>query len=403
MRTRHLAWLAWGLSVGSATLAIAIRALSRAPIPENRFQLGEVGFLTFGALTLAYATTALIIVRRRPQHPIGWILFATGGAYGLSAATAAITFHLLVILPPLAPQTLWAAWLTVIASSAGGSALFLLIWLFPDGRSPFRAPWFGPLVVVGVVGQIAWSFADRNWLFPTLPTPVALPGLVRDVVGAVGGPLLVAGAVVGALGMIAVVTVRARRSSGVERQQLKWFAYATVVAVTTLVIAGLAGWLIPGRSPLGEYPLAAFLLSTTAIPVAVAIAILRYRLYEIDRIIGRTLVYAALSSLLALIYGVGVIAMSALFAPLAGGDSLAVAAATLGVAGLFQPIRRRIQLVVDRRFYRARYDARQIAAGFAATLRDEVDVDRLSAHLRRTVHRAVEPASASVWLRTVRS
>lgn len=403
MRTRYLAWLAWGLSVGSATLAIAVRALSRAPIPENRFQLGEVGFLTFGALTLAYATTALIIARRRPQHPIGWILFATGGAYGLSAATAAITFHLLVILPPLAPLTLWAAWLTVIASSAGGSALFLLIWLFPDGRFPFRAPWFGPLVVMGVVGQIAWSFADRNWLFPTLPTPVALPPLVRDVTGAVGGPLLVAAAGVGALGMIAVVTVRARRSSGVERQQLKWFAYAAVVAVTTLVIAGLAGWLIPGRSPLGEYPLAAFLLSTTAIPIAVAIAILRYRLYEIDRIIGRTLVYAALSSLLALIYGVGVIAMSALFAPLAGGDSLAVAAATLVVAGLFQPIRRRIQLVVDRRFYRAHYDARQIVAGFSATLRDEVDVDRLIAHLRRTVHRAVEPASSSVWLRTARS
>ncbi len=397
--TRYLAWVAWGLTVASAAVAIAIRVVSRAPIPENRFQLGESGFLAFGVLTLAFATTALVIVTRRPRHPIGWILFVIGGGYGLSAATAAYTFDLMVTLPPQAPLTLWSAWATVVLSSVAGAALFLLIWLFPDGRNPIPSGWWPPLVAIGIIAQVAWSLGDTNWLIPALPAPVTLPPVLAAVTGVGGGPFMVAGAAAGALGTFAWVTVRARRSRGIERQQLKWFNSAAILATGSLALVGLAGWLIPGGAPLGELPLVVFLLSATSIPIAVAIAILRYRLYEIDRIISRTLVYGSLTAFLAATYAVAVLVLSALFAPLAGGDSLAVAAATLAVAGLFQPIRRRIQVLVDRRFYRAHYDGAQIVAGFAAALRDEVDIDQLSHVLRSVVHHTMQRASSSVWLR----
>ncbi len=203
--------------------------------------------------------------------------------------------------------------------------------------------------------------------------------------------------------MVAVVAIRARRSVGVERQQLKWFAFAALVATAALFLVALASWLNPGRG--GELLGVAFQLAQTAIPVAVAIAILRYRLYEIDRIIGRTLVYGLLTAFLGATYAVVVVVLSGVFPRFlgTGADSLAVAAATLGVAALFQPIRHRIQLLVDRRFNRARYDAPQIAAGFAAALRDEIDLDQLTAELRTIVQRTMQPAASSVWLRPVRS
>jgi hypothetical protein len=192
-------------------------------------------------------------------------------------------------------------------------------------------------------------------------------------------------------------------SVGIERQQLKWFAFAALLATATLVLVALASWLNPGSAPLGELPGVAFQLAQTAIPIAVAIAILRYRLYEIDRIIGRTLVYGLLTAFLGATYAVAVVVLSGVFPRFlgTGGDSLAVAAATLGVAALFQPIRYRIQLLVDRRFNRARYDAPQIAAGFAAALRDEIDLDQLTAELRTIVQHTMQPAASSVWLRPV--
>ena len=402
--TRYLAWLAWGLTVGSAVVAIAIRVISRAPIPENRAQLGDATIPATCALVFAFATTALIIVSRRPRHPVGWILFLMGGLFGLTIASGAYSFHLLATQAPLSPFTLWIAWLPGMTVALAGMAMLFLIWVFPDGRAPFRAPWLPAVLVIGTVFPVVWSFADRNWLFPSLPTPVTIAPLFGPLTGVIGelGPPFTAG--LGSLGMIAVVVVRTRRSRGIERQQLKWFAFAALLATVTLVLVALAGWLSPGRAPLGELPLVAFQLAQTAIPIAVAIAILRYRLYEIDRIIGRTLVYGLLTAFLGATYAVAVVVLSGVFPRFlgTGGDSLAVAAATLAVAALFQPIRHRIQLLVDRRFNRARYDAPQIAAGFAAALRDEIDLDQLTGELRTVVQRTMQPAASSVWLRPVR-
>jgi hypothetical protein len=398
-----LAWLAWGLTIASAMVAIAIRVISRAPIPENRAQLGDATILATCVLTFAFATTALIITTRRPRHPVGWILFLMGGLFGLTIASAAYTFHLLATEPPLSPLTLWIAWVPGMTVALAGMAMFFLIWVFPDGRAPFRAPWLPAVLTIGAVVPVVWSFADRNWLFPSLPTPVTIAPLFGPLTGVIGelGPPMTAA--VGSMGMIAVIAARARRSVGIEREQLKWFASAALLATVTLVIVSLAGWLTPGRAPLGEATLVAFQLAQTAIPVAVAIAILRYRLYEIDRIIGRTLVYGLLTAFLGVTYAVTVVVLSGVFPRFigTGGDSLAVAAATLGVAALFQPIRHRIQLLVDRRFNRARYDAPQIAAGFAAALRDEIDLDQLTAELRMVVQRTMQPAASSVWLRPV--
>jgi hypothetical protein len=400
--TRYLAGLAWGLTVASAVVAIAIRLITRAPIPENRAQFGDATIAASGVLVFAFATTALIIVSRRPRHPVGWILFLMGGLYGLTMATVAYTFHLLATQPPLSPLTLWIAWVPGMAVVLAGIATFLLIWVFPDGRAPMRAPWLPAVLVLGTVGPVAWSFADRNWLFPSLPTPLTIAPLFGPMTGVIGelGPPI--SAVLGSLGMVAVVAIRARRSVGVERQQLKWFAFAALVATAALFLVALASWLNPGRG--GELLGVAFQLAQSAIPIAVAIAILRYRLYEIDRIIGRTLVYGLLTAFLGATYAVAVVALSGVFPRFlgTGGNSVAVAAATLGVAALFQPIRHRIQLLVDRRFNRARYDAPQIAAGFGAALRDEIDVDQLTAELRTIVQRTMQPAASSVWLRPVR-
>jgi hypothetical protein len=197
------------------------------------------------------------------------------------------------------------------------------------------------------------------------------------------------------LASVLSLVVRFRRSRGVERQQLKWFVYAAAVTVTGVVVTETL--VVPEGSVLDGMLALAGLAVVPSIPVAAGVAILRYRLYEIDRIINRTLVYGALTALLTAVYAAG-----ALWLPrrLALGESqLIVAASTLAVAALFQPARRRLQAVVDRRFNRRRYDAARTVAAFSARLRDQVELDRLADELLAVVDQTVQPTRASLWLR----
>jgi peptidoglycan/LPS O-acetylase OafA/YrhL len=269
--------------------------------------------------------------------------------------------------------------------------------LFPTGRLP--SPRWRPVAVtaalaitaVTVLGGVQPTLKLQNEEF-FVPNPVGLAGAPNPEEGALGTVLL-AVLVVCMVASVASVVLRFRRSRGVERQQLKWFTYAAglmlVVNVATFTVLpdGAAGDVLFG-------------LALAVVPIAAGVAILRYRLYDIDRLINRTLVYAALTAVLGAVYAAVVLVLGLLFGGVGGAlPSWAVAAATLAVAALFQPARRRIQDLVDRRFNRRRYDAAKTVAAFSARLRDEIDLDTLSAELVAGVDQTVEPTTVSLWLR----
>ena len=227
--------------------------------------------------------------------------------------------------------------------------------------------------------------------YPDIPNPV---GIEAARLLGVLAPLSQLCLLVVVVGSAASILVRFRRARGLERQQLKWLTYAVTVATLALLLTSRqwAGW------ALAEI---VTLVAVGFIPVAIGIAILRYRLYDIDRLISRSLVYGLLTALLAGVYATGVFVVGRLLDPATGDSSLAVAASTLAVAALFQPLRRRIQRLVDRRFNRSRYDAARTVEAFSGRLRDEIDLDSLSAELLAVVDQTMQPAQASLWLRPI--
>jgi hypothetical protein len=239
------------------------------------------------------------------------------------------------------------------------------------------------------VAVAAWPLRGPALLDPAGEGP-SLPPLVQALAG-VAFPLLVVCGIISVLSLV----VRFRRSRGVERQQLKWFVYAAAVTLSGVLVTEALP--IPEGSVLDSLLAVAGLAVVPSVPVAAGIAILRYRLYEIDRIVNRTLVYAALTALLAGVYAAGALGLPRLLS--LGESQLLVAASTLAVAALFSPARRRVQSAVDRRFNRARYDATRTVETFSARLRDQVELDSLSADLLAVVDRTVQPASVSLWLR----
>jgi hypothetical protein len=223
---------------------------------------------------------------------------------------------------------------------------------------------------------------------------------------ALGGILRLAGTVSSVLLLVTVfasvfaIVFRFLRSEGDERRQIKWVAYAGTVVALCLVLQLTVLTVLPETGLLVEVLNLGLVVSLTGVPIAAGVAILKYRLYEIDRIINRTLVYGSLTALLALVYVGSVVLLQTLFRTLTGGDSqLAVVVSTLAIAALFNPLRRRIQTLVDRRFYRSKYDAAKTLEAFAATLRDETDLDALSGELVKVVRETVQPAHVSLWLR----
>jgi hypothetical protein len=284
----------------------------------------------------------------------------------------------------LLPDLLWIA---VVPLGA-----MLVMLLFPTGHLPSRrwrpVVWATVAATAAVVVATALTPGPVEY-FPGLQNPLGLAGAgpVLDLVVEVGFLVMVAGVFAAAGSLIA----RWRRARGVERQQLKWLAYAAVM----LVIAQVGASLLPR-------PLFLLVSYTSALlfPVAVGIAVVRYRLYEIDRLINRTLVYGLLTTLLGAIYAGTVLVLGQVFGGVGGKPpSWVVAAATLAVAALFQPARRRIQAVVDRRFNRSKYDAAKTVEAFSIRLRDEVDLDALSAELLAVVDQTMQPTTASLWLR----
>jgi hypothetical protein len=294
--------------------------------------------------------------------------------------------------PGAVPALEWIGWVSNWAWVPAILMILLLPVLFPDGRplSPGWRPLVWAIMAGALVSLIGSALVPGIVDAPSLPNPLGLSGAAGARLEQ-ALPKLFLGLPVVAVAATASLIVRFRRARGVERQQLKWLAYAAGVLALASVIQD--SWL-------GGWATAAVDVALLAIPTAIGVAILRYRLYDIDRLINRTLVYGLLTAMLAAVYAAVVLALGQLFGGIGSEPpSWAVAGATLAVAALFQPARRRIQAVVDRRFNRRKYDAAKTIDAFGARLRDQVDLDTLLVELLAVVDQTMQPTTASLWLR----
>ena len=391
-----LFWCAVAIAVLTVGLLVADRGgvLDAAMAPLLGFGVGGI---------------ARLLTSRRPDHLVGWILAVV--ALLLVAAIACDSYaanaqpgdpEVALQVAVCLGQMIWSLWLLV----AVGVALPLL---FPDGRLPSRRwRWVAWAGIAGTaIGTIAFAFAPgriESAAAEDIVNPLGVAGAADALSAAANVSSVLTG--VAFLGAAVSVVVRLRRSRGVERQQLKWFAYVVVMIVAGLTLATVSSpfgkdeaW-VQVVGPLGWFT--ALIGIAFGIPGATAVAVLRYRLYDIDVVINRTLVYASLTlSLVASYLGV-VVLLQLVLGPLTEDNDLAIAGSTLAVAALFRPLRARIQGVVDRRFYRRKYDAGRTIEEFGARLRDEVSLDSLSRELRDIVTETMQPAHVSVWLRAQR-
>jgi hypothetical protein len=411
MSTRTLAWFALSMCALSMVMAVLgvlfllllSRPLHNIPIVDRWLEnvMVSVVFSPLLAVVtvLSYSTIGAVVASRRPDSLIGWLFCAIGFVGGVRLLSTEYAAYALVAesgLPPGGEVLAWiASWLWV---PDVGLYLFLAL-LFPNGRLPSARwqpfAWFiGVVVVTGTVAAALTPGPIRGL------EPIVNPlGLVEGVPNVA----VLTEALLYALGLVAAasVLVRLRRSRGEERQQIKWFAYAAVLLATSTVITYVLSE-VASLQWLGWVVFVPAMVGMAGVPVAVGVAILKYRLYDIDLLINRTLVYGALTALLALVYFGGVTATQVVFRTLTGQErqpQLAVVISTLVLAALFNPLRRRVQGFVDRRFYRSKYDARKTLEAFSAKLRDETDLDALSDDLVEVVRETMQPAHVSLWLR----
>ena len=374
----RLAWGLWGLAAALMVAGFAVNPV--------QVLTGEPGILL--VLSLVFVTTGAYLAGRRPANPVGWLLLGWGMVMAFGCFTGAYVDRGLVRDPGSLPGPSWVGWAEGVVWHPAFALLAFLLLLFPHGRLPSRRwrpfAWFTVAVYLTLSLAAAFAPGAVELYYPEATPPVRLP--ISGLADVVFGWLLVGQLLVLATALVSLV-LRLRRASGEERQQVKWFVYTVVtvvlVFVTTTLILG-AGYLFPIFG---------------LIPVSVAVAVVKYRLYDIDRLINRTLVYGLLTALLVGVYAGLVFLFGVVLDPVIRGSSLAVAAATLAVAALFQPARRRVQGLVDRRFNRRRYDATRTVAAFSGRLRDQVDLDTLATELLAVVDHTVQPATSSLWLR----
>jgi hypothetical protein len=399
MSTRAASWLAWTLWT-MAVLLVALALLFWAGIGKASDPFSPfLPNLCIPAMSLS--TVGALIASRRTGNPIGWLFCASGLLFGVQAFAGEYAFYALFVAQSSLPAGVVSWWLASWVWVATTQLVLFLFLLFPDGRLPSpRWRIVAWLIACGILLDVA-SFAlvpgplmesGTHGLAP-VQNPFGFRSAVRflDSVGSVSNPLLA----VLVLAPIAALILRFRRSTGEERQQIKWVIYA--VAMLTLAITVVSIWPDLDGSIIGTV---LFLTGFLAIPTSFGIAIFKYRLYDIDIIINQTLVYGSVTATLVALYFGGVVALQRLFVLLTGEKStLAVVASTLLIAALFNPLRRRVQALVDRRFYRRKYDAAKTLAAFNSRLREETDLDSLSDEVLGVVRETVQPAHASLWLR----
>lgn len=397
--------LAWGV----AALTWTVTATTWALLGWNLSLVGStaLGDPIEAVVPVTVGVVGALLASRLPRNAVGWLMLSIALCTALGGAGTQYVLHAAVADPGSLPGVRWVGWLANWAPAPVYPAglLPLLLLLFPDGRYPSRR-WrlMGVLTVVA-----AAAFTAVTALSPTLdnlgplevrlPNPLGLEALRGGSTAAVGNAVVLFGVatfVAAGAGMV----WRLRTSAGRVRQQLRWVAL--VLAVTVGVNAALipVGYIVPAERLYPAYELLVVLGFGLAFPAAVAVAVLRYRLYDLDVIVRRTLVYTVLTLLLGAIYVATVILLQAALRGVTGGGSdLAVVASTLLAAALFTPLRRRVQRFIDRRFYRERFDAERAMRSVAASLRDEVVPETLTRTVLETILRALQPERLSLWLR----
>jgi hypothetical protein len=398
----RLAIAGWLMTIAITVAGLAILAITRAPALPNRYGLGHGAVGAFSVYGVVFATVGLTIVVRRSRHLVGWLLVGDGAIASIFVVMVSISFAAAAEPANLLDLARWTGWIAWAAAATGSIALAWIAFVFPDGRlSSWRFArlfWrlIAPLSLITVLYQLFQP--GPMLLISSLDNPMGFAMKLYDISdpGAIAG-LSVLGAMFVLVTAFALIA-RFRQSGTVERQQLKWFVAGASVAVVALVVVNLLALVtdLHGGNP---WTLVILALASTTVPIAIGIAVLRYRLYEIDRIISRTISYGLITASLVSVYGVAVLLLQTPLGAFTGGETVAVAASTLVAAALFQPLRRRIQMAVDRRFNRSRYDTQRTVEAFAARLRDEVDLARLRVALVDSVEEAVRPVSATVWLR----
>jgi hypothetical protein len=387
---RRLCWAVFGLTVafvaGSIGLDIAIRGAGYA---------GRVDAFLAPLLVMmaGFAAVGALVATRRPENRIGWLFLVAGSSFAAMQLASQYAYYALIVRHGDLPLGIWAAWVgdELFVPSVAVNVVLVLVY-FPDGRAPSaRFAWVGRTAVAATVAVLAIG--------------VVQPGTMSDPFGAYHNPLGVQAAaplVTIAVPIAAVLVacwplallslvVRYRRGTSLERTQVRWFAAAAIAMPLAFPFAG-AG------TPAG---IAVWAAAVMGLPAAIGLAIFRHRLYDIDLIIRRTLVYTVLVAALALVYVGGIYAIGSAAQSVAhASGTVAVTFSTLAVAALFQPLRSRVQRAVDHRFARAAYDAEAAAAAFSARLRDELDVDAVAREMLTVVAGTVQPAHAGLWLRT---
>jgi hypothetical protein len=387
---RTAAALAWSL----VAVSLALGGLGTAlRVAADGFDSGLVAEELVAALLIsAVAAVGALVASRLPANPIGWIFVGFVAALCLSGVTDSYV-ALEADDPRPGVLAAWAAWFSAKVFVAFFATIFFTVLFFPDGRLPTRR--WRAVLWTGTAGLVLFAAAvfvnpGRIDDYPryTNPTGLDVPG--RSAIFGLGFLLFALGLV----GAAAALVVRFRRARGIERQQLTVLLGAGAVA-TVLFVSGAALETLFGSEKLQV----ATLVGVFLIPAAIGVAMLRYRLYDIDRVISRTLVYGLLTVMLGAAYAGLVLAGQAVFAPVAGGSDLAIAGSTLVVAALFLPLRARVQRFVDRRFYRRRYDAQRTLEAFGARLREQVELRGLRTDLEAVVHETMQPAHLSLWVR----
>jgi hypothetical protein len=392
----RLAWIVW-------TVVLLLFVAAGVMLVASGRRLGIWDristFIALGTFVFAFASVGALIASRRQSNPIGWLSLVVALAFAL--ATCAFAYTELGTDGTVLPGAAYAAWLATSGWLVGlvVPATFVLL-LFPNGRL-VDGRWRVVAIAAsaGLAGAIVNQSLTPGMLGGTrrsFENPFGVPAL-EPVLGVIGAFAVVA-ILVSAAGSIAALLVRFRHGTEVERRQIKWLLYAGAFPPLAWVVGLILEMFLGSSESVTNVTNALLSVAVAAIPIAIGVAILKHRLYDIDLIINRTLVYGALTALLAAAY-FGIVVLLQGLVPGAGDSEVTVAGSTLAVAALFRPLRARVQAFIDRRFYRRRYDAQRTIESFAARLRDEVDLDQLSLSLVGVVRDTMQPTHASLWMR----
>jgi hypothetical protein len=384
---RGLAWVIVPIFLAGMGIKIWLDYQLGLPLRFDNLML----LLGFGA----FSFVGSVLIAKRPGNLVSWITAAIGLMTGVFPAAETYAAYVMMTVGRPDPLALFGAWMNNLYwVPLLALALIYLPLLFPDGRLPSRR-WLPVAVIAGltVAGFVGiGAFSETLYgqeIDYQIVNPIGIEGLPPAEEHPVF-PVLMIGTGIGLVGAVAAVAMRFRKSNGAERQQLKWFLYAAALIPTFLVVD-----LLPVFGDL------LFGLVLISLPASIGVAILRYRLWDIDLIIRRTLVYTLLTAALALVYFGCVVLLQSFVERISGGNgsSAVIVISTLAIAAIFNPLRRRIQSFIDRRFYRRKYDVERTLQVFAATLQEEVELERLSEYLVSMVQETMQPEKVSLWIK----